>query len=161
MYGMVHNENIVSVSMSSMKTGQDGDVLVSCGIGSCVGIVLYDPVQKIGALAHVMLPLASGRTKPIENAYRFVETAIDGMVDVLLRMGALKNRLEAKVVGGASMFKMFDQDTLAIGNRNVDAVKNKLKKEHIRVVAAATGGNAGRSVKFYVSTGVVEVSTLI
>jgi chemotaxis protein CheD len=158
---MGNNENIVSVSMSSMEAGQGADVLVSCGIGSCVVIVLYDSIQKTGALAHAMLPLNQERTKPVENVYRFVETAIDGMVDVLLRMGALKNRLEAKVVGGASMFKMFDQDTHAIGTRNIEAAQKKLEKECIPVVAAATGGNAGRSVKFYVSTGVLEVSTLI
>jgi chemotaxis protein CheD len=153
------NENVQIVGMSSMKTAQENEVLVSYGVGSCIVLVMYDAEITAGALAHAMIPLPSSKQKLQGNPYRYVESTIDNMITALLKMGALKSRLEAKVIGGASMFKVFNQDSNSIGKRNVSAAQKKLQYEGIKTIATDTGGNAGRSVKFFVSTGVVEVVT--
>jgi chemotaxis protein CheD len=153
------NKNIQTVGMSSMKTAQDDEVLVSYGIGSCIVIVMYDATITAGALAHAMVPLPSSKQNLHGNPYRYVESTIDSMLTALLKMGASKSRLEAKVIGGASMFKVFEQDTNSIGKRNVEAAQKKLKHEGIKTVATDTGGNAGRSVRFFMATGAVEVVT--
>lgn len=76
-------------------------------------------------------------------------------------MGASRERLEAKIVGGANMFKVFDKNPNSIGIHNAETAQKKLEKEGIKVVANDTGGNIGRSVAFELETGLVEVKTKI
>lgn len=157
---MNDNESkIIDISMSDMKVARKDGLLRSSGIGSCIVITLFDPLKKAGALAHPMLAKNIGNTT--EHLLRFVDDAIDAMISVLEKIGAKKSQLEAKVIGGANMFKVFDKNPESIGFQNAEAAKKKLEKEGIRIVANDTGGNVGRSVIFDVKTGLVEVKTKI
>jgi len=153
------SEKIIDVNMSEMKIASNPHVLRSSGIGSCIVITLYDSQKRVGAMAHPML--AGNISGSIENPLRFVESAIDAMISALDRMGASKERLEAKIVGGANMFKVLDTNPKNIGAQNVEAAVNKLEKEGIKVIATDTGENCGRSVVFELTTGLVEVKTKI
>jgi chemotaxis protein CheD len=156
---MVDSENkIIEVRMSEMKTAGIDQILHSGGIGSCIVITLYDPHKKIGAMAHPMIALPKG--SDIKNL-RFVECAIDTMINELIRQGATKSRLVAKIFGGAHMFKVFDSRTKTIGLRNVEAAKERLDQAGIPILSNDTGGNVGRSVSFDLSTGLVNVNTKI
>lgn len=150
---------IIDVSMAEMKTAKNNVVLCSSGIGSCIIITLYDPVHKIGAMAHPILPQKNSDT--IDNPARYVDSAISEMLKVLKKQGLIKLSLEAKIVGGADMFRVLGNNPQSIGAKNVKAAVSKLEKEGIKIVATDTGENCGRSVAFDLKTGLLEVKTRI
>ncbi|HOJ94328.1 chemoreceptor glutamine deamidase/glutamate methylesterase CheD [Fervidobacterium sp. 2310opik-2] len=122
-------------------------ILVTLGLGSCVGVCVRDPIAKVGAMVHVMLPDSGG--KPTNTPGKFADTGVDIIVEELLKMGAQRNRLEAKIAGGASMF----QSAMDIGARNVEAVKKSLQRNGIKLIAEDTGGNKARSIEYDIETG--------
>jgi chemotaxis protein CheD len=169
---------IIDVPMAEMRASTNDHILRSSGIGSCVVITLFDPVKKVGALGHPMLaeltisdlPRASESSGEGDNhkskiinqkSLRFIEPTIDAMITELTKIGGIKSRLEAKVVGGANMFKVFDKNPKSTGAHNAEAAKKKLEKEGIKIIANDTGGNVGRSVAFDLTTGLIEVKTKI
>jgi chemotaxis protein CheD len=154
---MNDDESIIEVKMNEMKTAGENVVMSSNGIGSCVVITLYDPFLKVGAMAHPMLPIYGGAFD--ENPLHYVDSAIDAMLDVMEGRGALRKRIEAKVVGGANMFKVYDKGSESVGASNIESAMKKLKYEDIRVAANDTGGNVGRVVFFDINSGIVEVKT--
>jgi chemotaxis protein CheD len=132
-------------------------LLVTIGLGSCVGISLRDPIARFGGLAHILLPSIKESNNK-ENPLKFADSAIEIVVDSLLKKGCVKNRLEAKIAGGASMFS-FGNSTMNIGERNVISVKQKLKELNIPLLASDTGANYGRTIEFNIATGVMTVKS--
>jgi chemotaxis protein CheD len=131
-----------------------GDVLVSLGLGSCIGLGLIDRRLGIAGLAHIVLPQSQGHAK--ENPRKYADLAVPEMLTELEDLGARKVRLEAVLVGGASMFAV-SSASLEVGQRNEAAVRDLLKKLRIPIVAAATGGNRGRTVRVDVASAAVTV----
>jgi chemotaxis protein CheD len=132
-------------------------VLVTIGLGSCVGISIRDPVARFGGLAHILLPSikeSNNKATPL----KFADSAIEIVVDSLLKKGCIKSRLEAKIAGGASMFSI-GTNTMNIGERNVLAVKQKLKEMNIPLLASDTGANYGRTIEFNIASGVMSVKS--
>lgn len=122
------------------------------GLGSCVGIAIYDPRTGLGGLAHAMLPrFDDGKDKT--NASKYADSCIYVMVDELLEMGANRSSMRAKIAGGAQMFQFLSSDTLNIGLRNSEVARETLMKERIPLIAEDVGGNEGRTVRFDPSTG--------
>jgi chemotaxis protein CheD len=130
------------------------DTLVSLALGSCVGVALVDRRRGLAGLAHVMLPASPGH-KPSEPG-RFADTAVPELLDRLVGLGAVRNRLEVSLVGGAQMFATGDS-SLAIGRRNEEGVRAALREARLPVVAHCTGGTAGRTIRVAVATGIVTV----
>ena len=145
--------------MADLNTCTSPDAITTLGLGSCVGVVLYDESKKIAGLVHVMLPdSALNRTTQINEA-KFADTGIVAMADMLKRQGAL--RLKAKIAGGAQMFQFSsDKDSMRIGPRNVEAVKAQLRKLAIQLVAEDTGGNSGRTIEFDPATSILHIRTV-
>ncbi len=115
---------IIKVGMADLKICKAPDAVTTLGLGSCVGVAVRDPVLKIGGLAHVMLP-DSTRIKNNTNIYKFADTGIDELVRLLLKEGASKQRLVAKIAGGAQMFSFQNKsDMVRVGEQNVIASKN-------------------------------------
>ena len=132
-----------------------GHVLVSLGLGSCIGLALIDRKMGIAGLAHIVLPQSQGHDT--ENPRKFADIAVPEMLSELEQLGACRLRLEAILVGGASMFAV-SAAGLEVGQRNEAAVRELLVKERIPVVAAAaTGGNRGRTVRVEVAGSSVTV----
>ncbi len=130
--------------------------LVCIGLGSCVGIAIFDPQVQIGGLAHAMLPrYEEGRDKV--NAAKYADSSIMLMVDELVEMGAERGRLRAKIAGGAQMFSFMSSDTLNIGQRNSEAARATLKAERIRLLGEDIGGTRGRTVTFSTADGSYRV----
>ena len=121
-----------------------GEVLVSIGLGSCIGLALVDRRRGVAGLAHVMLPEAIGDGGP---AGKFADLAVPALVARLTALGAVRPMLEAVLVGGAQMFSLGDSAAMDIGVRNDAAVRAALAEERIPVVAAATGGSRGRTIR--------------
>jgi chemotaxis protein CheD len=137
------------VRMGEMAVSREpGDTLVSLGLGSCIGLALVDPRSGIAGLAHVVLPESTGRDQRVG---RFADHAVPALVERLQRLGVVRPRLKAILVGGASMFAL--GTGLDVGPRNEAAVREQLKALRISVVAAETGGSRGRTIRVDVETG--------
>lgn len=151
---------IVKVGMADLAVSKSPCIITTLGLGSCVGIVLYDRKNKIGGLAHIMLP-SSLDIKNNSNKAKFADTAIEILIEKMIKIGANKNNLIAKLAGGSQMFKFGTQnEILRIGDRNVTASKKKLKECGIPVVAEDTGGNYGRTIELNCEDGSLMVRTI-
>ncbi|MEI6795927.1 MAG: chemotaxis protein CheD [Methanomassiliicoccales archaeon] len=134
----------------------DGSTLSCIGLGSCIGIAIFDAKAGIGGLAHAMLPrYDEGLDR--RNAFKYADTAVFLMVDELVEQGATKSNLRAKAAGGAQMFSFISNDSLNIGLKNAQATRESLKKEGIPLIGEDMGGIKGRTVFFRPDTGVYEV----
>lgn len=144
---------IIKVGMADLKICKSPNGVTTLGLGSCVGIAIRDPNTKIGGLAHVMLP-DSKSIRNNSNIPKFADTGIEELVRQIVSAGASRNRLVAKIAGGAQMFSFQNkEDMVRIGDRNVEAAKKKLKEMKIPLLASDTGKNFGRTVIFYPETG--------
>jgi len=152
--------DLIKVGMADYKIGRDPASIISYGLGSCVGIALFDPVTKIGGLAHIMLP-DSTQARSTENLAKFADTAIPKMLEDMIRAGAVKTRITAKIAGGSQMFTFANAtDIMRVGERNTTAVKLALNKIGLRLLAEDTGGNYGRTVELKLDSGGYRVKTI-
>ena len=141
------------VGMADLKVCRAPDAVTTLGLGSCVGVALFDKTSKIAGLVHVMLP-DSTQVRQNQNRAKFADTGIDYLIEQMVVAGANKRNLTAKIAGGAQMFAFSgNSDMLRVGERNVEAVKKKLRAIGIRILAEDTGLNFGRTVEFYPETG--------
>jgi len=146
--------------MADLKIAFSPQILTTLGLGSCVGVVLYDPFIKLGGMAHIMLP-SSKQIKNNSNKAKFADTAIDMLVEKMLDAGAVKTRLISKIAGGAQMFSFKgNNEIMKIGERNVRAVKEHLARHSIKLVAEDVEGKYGRTIEFFTETGVLKIRTI-
>ena len=151
---------LIKVGMADLKVGKNPDSLISYGLGSCVGIALYDAQTKVGGLAHIMLP-DSTQARATDNTAKFADTAIPVLLEQILRLGAQKSRVTAKIAGGSQMFSFAQAtDIMRIGDRNAEAVREVLKAHSIRILAEDVGGNYGRTVELLLESGVFVIKTV-
>jgi chemotaxis protein CheD len=131
-----------SIGIAMMKVAESPDQLYCLGLGSCVGVAVYDPVAKIAGMIHVLLPSMKEFESAGQLRTKFADTGLNDMVAELLKKGAAKYRLKAKMAGGASMFDIMDNsagEMMAIGKRNVQSCRDVLKSLGIELVAHDTG----------------------
>ena len=144
---------MIKVGMADLNIGKSPDVITTIGLGSCIGIAVYDSVTKIGGLAHIMLP-DSTRMKNNSNVAEFADTGIEELIKKMTEAGASKTRMVAKIAGGARMFEVSGlSDVGNIGAKNAEASKKKLKELGIRLIAEDTGLNYGRTVELNCANG--------
>ncbi|BAS25942.1 chemotaxis protein CheD [Limnochorda pilosa] len=129
--------------------------LVTYGLGSCVGLCLYDPFGKVGGLAHVFLPWGD-RDREGQPAL-YANLAVERLVAAVAALGGDLRRLEAKMAGGARLFA--HSDTLNVGERNVEAVRTELRRLDLRLVGEDVGGTRGRSLLFDLADGRTRVTS--
>lgn len=153
-------ENSIKVGMADLQFAQHPGVLVTLGLGSCVGIALYDRRTKMIGLAHIMLPW-SHQAINNGNKAKFADTGIRLLLDKMLVNGARKSNIVAKLAGGAQMFSFASNvDLIRVGQRNVDAAKEVLRELRIPVISEDTGGNYGRTIELYSEDGRLMVKTI-
>lgn len=138
---------ITKVGMADMNAVRSPGLLKTSGLGSCVGLSLYDPIHKVAGLAHVMLPSSEIAREQNLNIAKYADTSIPALIEMMEKLGARKVNLQAKMAGGAQMFQMTGSDTMRIGPRNVESCKAILLQYSIPLLAEDTGGNYGRSVE--------------
>lgn len=144
---------VVKVGMADLNICKSPDVITTLGLGSCIGIAVYDSFTKVGGLAHIMLP-DSTKIKNNTNIAKFADTGIEELIRRVVAAGASKSRLVAKIAGGAKMFEVSGlSDVGNIGARNAEASKAKLKELGIPLLAEDTGLNYGRTVELHCDTG--------
>lgn len=146
----------IKVGISDYKVARMPQTLMTIGLGSCVGIAIYDPKTKIGGLSHIMLPDSSS-FKDATKIEKFADLAIPQMVSEI-RKETKNQNLIAKIAGGASMFQTANDSYIgSIGERNVAAVEQSLKLLNIPLLGTHTGGNMGRTMIVDLSTFTVKV----
>ena len=152
--------NIIKVGMADLKVCKSPDGLTTLGLGSCVGVALRDPIRKVGGLLHAMLP-DSTVIKNNTCVEKFVDSGLEELVKQMVRAGANKSRLEAKLAGGAQMFAFQrNSDLVKVGARNAEAARKKLSAMRIKLLAEDTGLNYGRTVIYYPETGIYVIKAV-
>ncbi|MEG6520928.1 chemotaxis protein CheD [Desulfotomaculum sp. 1211_IL3151] len=150
----------IQVGIADYKVTASPYRLITLGLGSCVGVALYDSIAKVGGLLHIMLP-DSKQFNNVSKPAKFADTGIPLMISEIKRKGGNASRLTAKLVGGAQMFSGLDEKfVLNIGQRNAVMTKNILSQLGIRVLAEELGGNRGRTMIFDTTTGQVTIRTI-
>ena len=134
-----------TVRMGEIEVSKSpGEELVARGLGSCIGLALIDAMSGVAGMAHVVLPASNGADA---EPGKFADLAVPALIEEMQRAGAVRRRLDAVMAGGARMFELGEMD---IGARNSEAVKAGLTRLGIRVRAADTGGNRGRTMRLTV-----------
>lgn len=140
-----------------MKLSMAPGKIITYALGSCVGICLYDPHIRLGALLHIMLPDAPNA---VDNVFKYADTGIPETLKKMESLGGNKNRITAKIAGGAQMFHIPGENHLGqIGKRNSDSVRMTLLKQRIRVIGADVGGTVARTLEFDTSTGSAKIKS--
>ena len=146
----------VKVKMAEYGVVEAPDQLITIGLGSCVGITLYDKYNKVGGMVHIMLPENRKGLKPA----KYADTGIPLLIEEMEKLGAKKSYLKAKIAGGAKMFSVTSKDSsLNVGERNVLKVKEVLKDLGISILGEDTGANYGRTMKFFTDDGRVMITS--
>ena len=147
------------IGISEYYIGAAPEVLITYGLGSCLGILLYDGRQRLGGLAHTLLP--APRPGLVETRPgKFVTSAIELMLAELLARGGERSQLAAKIFGGANMFESFGADGDGVGARNTRAARETLAKLDIPLLFEDVGGHHGRTVEFELASGIVQVRSV-
>lgn len=155
-----------TIKTAEIAIGHNNDVLKTGSLGSCLAIILYDPKNHIGGLAHAMLPRRKGEAPDQPRRLRaqnilgkYVTEAIDHLVAAIRKRGGQRENIIAKLVGGASMFRKLSRDKYGIGFQNIIAAHRRLAELGIPIESEDTGGKAGKLVHFNLASGLVEVIT--
>lgn len=150
----------VTIKMGEIFASDDPVIMETHGVGSCVVIVLCDEQAGVGGMAHAMLSAANAsKTQIFSHPLRYVEEAAERLLNECVKLGAKKEHIKAKLIGGAQMFSQYAGRTNAIGPTNVQAAKNVLKMLGIKIEDEDTGGKTGRNVRFDMSKGMCDVSS--
>ncbi|APF23646.1 chemotaxis protein CheD [Clostridium butyricum] len=149
--------NEIKVGIADLNLVLDPGIIMTIGLGSCIGIALYDRSLKVAGLSHIMLP-DSTQFKNASNPMKFADSAIPMLINKMYKQGCKKQNIIAKIAGGASMFNFSDKSIISdIGKRNSEAVKKVLKDLSIPIIAEDTGGDKGRTMILEASTGKVTL----
>jgi len=152
--------NMIIVGMADLNATKSPGALTTLGLGSCVGIALYDSATKVAGLAHIMLP-DSKQIQNNSNLAKFADTATVKLIAEMMKLGARRENMKAKIAGGAQMFAFNStNENMRIGDRNVEATIKLLQMCRIPLIAQETGANYGRTVELYAEDGRFVIKTI-
>lgn len=151
-------EKTIVVGLGEMKVSNDTSAILTClGLGSCVGVCAYDPISKVGGMAHVVLPSSEGRSAKLSAKY--ADMAVPMLFEAMKELGSHKSRLIVKLIGGAELSAAPGLDnSFQIGDKNQEVIKIKLAEEGVKWAAEDLGDSYGRTVRLYLDSGKVLVS---
>lgn len=154
-------ERIVAIGLGEWSVSSDPEtVLVGYGLGSCIGVSMYDPETRTGGMAHIVLPEKLSAATEDAGA-KFADSGIERLIGELERVGCKRSRLVVKLAGGAQLLSLpLNGHHWDIGERNVAAVKEALRRGGLTAIGADVGGVYGRTMRFSISDGGVVVSTV-
>ncbi|MEW6502171.1 MAG: chemotaxis protein CheD [Thermodesulfobacteriota bacterium] len=145
------------IGISDMKvSNQPDDVLITYSLGSCIGVVIWDPVAKVGGLLHYMLPDSSlDKEKAATKPFMFADSGIPLLFKETYKFGAVKTRLIVKVVGGSQI--MDNAGIFNIGKRNHAVLRKMFWKNNIMIAKEDVGGTGNRTVSLEIGTGITRL----
>lgn len=149
----------IAVRVGELGVRRGEGTLMAVGVGSCVAIALLDPVERVGGLAHALLPEPSANGRP-GGPGRFAATSVAALMERMVDHGAEPRRLLGWLFGGANMFSSLAPGGESIGARNVRAARAALKQARIPLRGEAVGGDFGRSIYFSVERRAMSVRSM-
>ena len=158
---MTNNFHHVSIGQLITSTTPD-DMIGIYGLGSCVAVIMYDPKAMVGGMLHALLPTQIKIESPVTSLpTKFVDQGIAKLLNDIYDLGAKKSNLRVFLCGGAKVIRATTyNDSLNIGQRNVDMARYVLKQNRLRIRSEAVGGETGRTIKFYMKDGHITIKTL-
>ncbi|KGX88424.1 chemotaxis protein CheD [Pontibacillus litoralis] len=158
---MIDVSTVVKVGIADLNVVQSPQRIRTSGLGSCVGVVLFDEAKHVAGMVHVMLPNSSLAREKTLNTAKYADTGIGELLLKVQALGARKYAIKAKIAGGAQMFAFTSaNEMMRIGPRNVESVKEQLQRYRIPLVAEDCGGNSGRTIEFDPTTALLEIRTV-
>jgi chemotaxis protein CheD len=156
------NQRSINIGLGELMVSKDNSVVLTCiGLGSCIALCAYDPIAKVGGMAHLLLPSCKSKNDVSGSLSRYVDTGAQLMINKMLNQGAVRNNLIVKIAGGARMLSIPGQNNvLDIGQRNISEIKEVFARERIPICGADVGGCFGRTVQFYLDTGRITVKAV-
>lgn len=151
---------VINVKTAELAVSHNDDIIKTGSIGSCVVIILHDSGSGIGGLAHAMLPVRNDRATDEHYLAKYVPDAIDNLIAEIEKKGGHRNKLTAKLVGGAAMFRRITGEN-TIGHQNVESARKYLHTLGIPIITEDTGGGSGKTATFDLHSGSVEINTVI
>lgn len=148
--GIETDPDRVKVGIAESAVTADGATLTTSGLGSCIGVALYDEAVGVAGLVHVMLPSVEDTDE--DNAAKFADAGTANLIEEMQRHGAEASRIEAKIAGGSDMLD-FSENGAGIGARNAGMVRSTLEEHGIPLVGEDVGGDHGRSLRLDPQTG--------
>ena len=143
-------ESSIVLGMADLMVVSAPVKLITLGLGSCIGLVVYDSFAKVAGMAHIMLPDSRG-LHGSEKVGKFADTAVPAIIEEMLKKGATRPRIKAKIAGGAQMFSLPGASAEFL---------TRLARMGIALIASDTGGNKGRTIEFSTSNWMLKVKTL-
>ena len=156
---MTTTQDTLVIGLGEMQLSKDPSTVLTClGLGSCIGFSVYDPIVKVGGMVHIVLPSSDGRET---NApAKFADMAIPNLLDAMSDLGSTNRRLVIKMAGGAQMsLAKGGSGIFKTGERNIESVQIIAKEHGLRIAASDVGGHSGRTLRLFVSSGQVTVTT--
>ncbi len=157
---VLKNEVMVAVGLGEIQLSSEPNVVLAClGLGSCIGVSAYDPVSRVGAMAHIVLPQGS-EADCERNPSKFANSALPFLVKEMEKRGAVRKRIILKIAGGAKIINNVPaKSILDIGDRNVTALKSAFSEHQLDIKAEDLLGKLGRSMWLHIETGITRVRT--
>ncbi|WP_145408823.1 chemotaxis protein CheD [Paenibacillus xylanexedens] len=158
---MIEEKSVVKVGMADLNIAHLPGIIRTTGLGSCVGLTMYDPQLKLAGMAHVMLPTSDIAREGNLNRAKYADTALPELLEKMVKLGASQSRIVSKMAGGSQMFAFSGAgDTMRIGPRNADSCREWLEKLGIPLLAEDTGGNYGRTIEMDCETGLLTIRSV-
>jgi chemotaxis protein CheD len=149
----------IVVGMGELQVSNDPQAVLTClGLGSCIGFAAYDPLAKAAGMVHIVLPDSSGKMGVIPG--KFADTALPALIEAMEKLGAEKRRMVVKIAGGAQMSLVAGSAGIfKTGERNLEATEIAAAEQGLKIASADVGGHSGRTLRLYVESGKVTVTT--
>lgn len=149
----------IVIGMGELQVSSDPQAVLTClGLGSCIGFASYDPMANVAGMVHIVLPDSAGKTGVLPG--KFADTALPALIEDMEKLGAEKRRMLVKISGGAQMSLVAGSaEIFKTGERNLEATKIVAAEHGLKIAAADVGGHSGRTLRLYVESGKVTVTT--
>ena len=159
---LVTSVKTTNIGMGELVVSNDSsDVLACIGLGSCIAICVFDPVSRVGGVAHMLLPSSRNPSEAMSAPAKYISVGVPNLINRMVKNGAARNNLIVKITGGARMLNIpGDHNVLDIGQKNIAEVKAAMQRENIPIVGADVGGTVGRSMQLFIETGRIMIRNL-
>lgn len=151
---LLNTKTVVNIHIGEYYSSRD-PVIISTVLGPCVAVCLYDKSSKIGGMNHILMPgggSSSGKNRGLESRYAI--TAMELLINQMMRLGADRYNLTAKIFGGASILSAISPD-FSMGMKNVESVVNFLITENIPIKNYNFGGSDSRRIYYHTDSDTV------
>ncbi len=155
------NQRTISVGLGELSITSDASVVLTCnGLGSCIALCIYDPVARLGGMAHMLLPVCRTKNENDPLPSKYIDTGAPLLITRMIRKGSQKQNLIVKIAGGARMLAVPGNSHLDIGQKNIAEIKAVLQRENLVISGADIGGGFGRTVRFQIDNGKITVKSV-